>query len=222
MSKRVVKRHQLSPGRPAPEAAASAIVLGEDGRIVAAPGDAERARFYAGWAPGTGPSVADAAESAELARRIRAEPKQCWFNARRAVLRLGDYADAGYVEGLAVTREGLLIEHGWVVRGGLIVDPTLPDGVAAYFPGLEFPGRAGIADFLATPLGRGRERSPFFHAFGWSGRESPSFSRARADAEAHALGLLSKLGGNVTVGSPSPNDNAIRRAGRGGGGGTGV
>ena len=79
--------------------------------------------------------------------------KQCWFNARRAVLRLDDYADAGYVEGLAVTREGLIVEHGWVVRGGLIVNPTLPSPVAAYFARLEFPGRAGIADFLATPLG---------------------------------------------------------------------
>ena len=184
MAKRLERGHRIGPEAPDASALSSTIVIGADGRIVAPPVDAERAGFNARWAPATRPSGVAAAESARLARRIRAVPKQCWFNARRAVLRLDDYADAGYVEGLAVTRQGLIIEHGWVVRGELIVDLTLPGLVAAYFAGLEFPGRAGIADFLATPLGLGRERSPFFHAFGMFGRESPSFARARAEAHA--------------------------------------
>ena len=192
MAKRIEKGRRS--GSIATKASSSTIVIGANGRIVAPPINAERAGFHARWAPATRPSGIDAAESARLARRIRALPKQCWFNARRAVLRLDDYAGAGYVEGLSVTREGLIIEHGWVVRSGLIVDPTLPGLVAAYFAGLEFPGREGIADFLATSLGRGRERSPFFHAFGWFGRESPSFARARADAMACVDGLAGDRG----------------------------
>ena len=177
-------------GFPRRGSPARGIVLAADGSIAASPIAAEEAAFFGGWSPVSRPTGRDARESSRLARRIKARPKQCWFNARRAVLRLGDYAEAGYVEGLAVTREGLVIEHGWVVRGERIVDPTLPGSVAAYFAGLEFPGRAGIAGFLATPLGHGLERSPFFHAFGFAGCESSSFARAWADAQAYLHELV--------------------------------
>ena len=52
----------------------------------------------------------------------------------------------------------------------------------AYFPGLEFVGRAGIDEFLATPGGRKCRRSPFLYAFGWGGGKSTSFSAAWKEA----------------------------------------
>lgn len=128
-------------------------------------------------------------ESRAVARRIRAEPKHCYLNARKAVLRLDDYAGATYVEGFAITYVGMAIEHAWISRDGDIIDPTLPEGVRTYFPGLEFVGREGIERFLASPEGRRCRRSPFFYAYGWGGHESPSFRRARQDAERHMLSL---------------------------------
>jgi hypothetical protein len=133
------------------------------------------------WHPVSPARHKDAAESRRVGRAIRAIQKQCWFNARRAILRLGEYADAGYVEGWAVVN-GLPMEHGWIVRDGVVIDPTLPDAVVVYFPGLEFQGRDGIHEFLASKLGRGCKKSPFFYAFGWGGCQSPSFSQAQADA----------------------------------------
>jgi hypothetical protein len=61
---------------------------------------------------------------------------------------------------------------------GTVIDPTLPRRCGAYFPGLEFKGRAGISEFLGTPRGSECKDSPFFYAFGWGGQYSPSIGRA--------------------------------------------
>lgn len=140
----------------------------------------EDAAFYAGWQPETAITGKDEPESASVAARIMAERGQCWANARKAVLGLEEYATASYVEGvIALNDLGLLIEHGWLCRAdGVVIDPTLPAGVAAYFPGLEFPGRAGIQAFLATPQGAGCAATPFFFAFGFGGNLCPSYRAA--------------------------------------------
>jgi hypothetical protein len=76
-----------------------------------------------------------------------------------------------------------------------------PEDQGAYYPGLEFPGRVGIADFVATPQGRQCRKSPFFHAFGWGGMFSPTFRVANEAAMASydwadrsAQGTLSNSG----------------------------
>lgn len=141
--------------------------------------------FLHRWQPASPTATKDDVESVRVARAIRAGPQECWFNARRAIRRLDDYSETGYVEGWAVLDGGLAIEHGWIARGEAIIDPTLPDTRAAYFPGLEFPGRGGIADFLKTPRGRRYRNSPFFYAFGWGGACSPSFRAAQESAMAY-------------------------------------
>ena len=83
-----------------------------------------------------------------------------------------------YVEGVAVLDGFYPIEHGWIVRGDAIIDPTLPRREAIYFPGLEIRGRLGIAEFLATGPGRRWKRTPFLDAFGWGGGRGPSYSAA--------------------------------------------
>lgn len=155
-----------------------AIQVNEKGEIEPEEISAEEARFLSGWQPISESSEKDFGESLRLAARVKAVPTQCWFNARKAVLKLKDYAEASYVEGWAVFKDGMAIEHGWVVRDGRIIDPTLPDIKATYFPGLEFKGKAGIEEFLETPQGKKVRKSPFFFAFRWGGSKSPSFSRS--------------------------------------------
>ena len=41
-------------------------------------------------------------ESARIKRLVRSKPKQCYVNAFRVVLQVPEYAEADYVEGLAV------------------------------------------------------------------------------------------------------------------------
>jgi hypothetical protein len=135
--------------------------------------------FLLRWSPTTVPTGSDRVEARRVAIAIRAMPSQCWFNARKVILRLEEYAEASYVEGWAVLRGGTWIEHGWVVRAGVVIDPTLPEEVVAYFPGLEFKGRDAIAAFLQTPRGKTCKRSPFFYAFGWGGSGSPRFVEAQ-------------------------------------------
>src|SRR5262245_7780199 len=133
--------------------------------------------FFDGWQPITEANEKDIEESLRMQRAIRAVPSQCWFNARKVVLKMEQYAHSSYIEGWAILEGCFPIEHGWVVRDGVIVDPTLPDCRTAYFPGLEFNGRTGINEFLATPKGKKCKRSPFFFAFGFGGMDSPSFRR---------------------------------------------
>ena len=156
----------------------SPIVISPDGSIGGEAVTPRVVEFLRGWAPMSHATEKDEAESKRVGRKIRAMAKQCWSNARRAILKLDDYAQASYVEGWAVLDGGFMIEHGWIVRNALIIDPTIPSKPYRYFPGLEFRGRAGIAEFLDTPSGRKCKRSPFFHAFGWGGGVSPSYSEA--------------------------------------------
>jgi hypothetical protein len=94
----------------------------------------------------------DSEQSRALARRIRAVPKQCFFNCWRVIARLGQYAGATYVEGLAVNRRSRLVfEHAWIEHEGALLDPTLPDRDLAYFPGLRCCGREGLAEAEALP-----------------------------------------------------------------------
>jgi hypothetical protein len=109
------------------------------------------------WQPTSAATGKDYAESKRVCRAIRAGRRRCWLNARKAIERLEEYAQARYVEGWAVTERGALVEHGWIVLDGKIIDPTLPENVATYFPGLEFVGRRGIAEFLAVQRYAGRD-----------------------------------------------------------------
>lgn len=147
--------------------------------------------FFSGWQPVTEVLRKDEVESSRVGRTIGATPQRCWFNGRRVVQKLDDYADASYVEGIAILDGGLIIEHGWVCQtDGTVIDPTLPSKCVAYFPGLEFVGRAGIEGFLGTPRGRECKRSPFFYAFGWGGVHSPGYSGAWKKAFSHVNTVL--------------------------------
>lgn len=93
---------------------------------------------------------------------IRAVPRLCWLSARKVILKLDDYAEATYVEGWAFACHGMVIEHGWVVRDGLIVDPTLPDSRldrrVLPRPGVLWPGPdRGV---LGLPEGSGSRANP--------------------------------------------------------------
>lgn len=98
------------------------------------------------------------AESAKAKRQVRSKPRQCYHNALRLVFDVPEYADADYVEGLAVMGKGLVIEQGWVEKNGVIVDPTLPHGDLDYFPGLRFKGQVGLAQAMRIPKPKRRMR----------------------------------------------------------------
>jgi hypothetical protein len=139
----------------------------------------EECGFFLGWQSVTEIKSMDVTESVRVGRAIWAASKQCYFNARAVVQRLDDYADASYVEGIACLDGGPPVEHAWVCRpDGTLIDPTVPRDGGVYFPALEFGGRAGIEEFLATPRGSGFEKRPFFFAFGRGGRKSPAINRA--------------------------------------------
>ena len=67
----------------------------------------------------------DIAESKRVGKLVRAKARQCYYNAFHVVENLPDYFYADYVEGIAILGS-LHIEHGWVEKDGVIVDPTLP------------------------------------------------------------------------------------------------
>lgn len=79
----------------------------------------------------------DTALSADLAKAIRAQPKQCWLNAFRV---MHERPGLRYVEGWIISDgDGLLIEHGWLETDTAIIDPTLyRQPPARYFAGLVF------------------------------------------------------------------------------------
>jgi hypothetical protein len=136
--------------------------------------------FLGRWQPTSTAHQKDEQESERVGRKVRAGVKQCWFNARKAILKVPEYAEASHVEGWACLP--FPMEHGWIVRDGVIVDPTLPHDEGAYFPGLEFRGCSEIEAFLDTPPGRRCKKSPFFYAFGWGGMQSPSFRKCYEEA----------------------------------------
>jgi hypothetical protein len=139
---------------------------------------AEDRAFYQAFPPTSEPARKDIAESQRVAKAIWAKLAGCWWNARRTILELEGYASAAYIEGWVVTLDGHLFKHGWIVKGGSIIDPTLTVKTLVYFPGLEFAGREGIATFSATPQGQPYKMEPFHHAFGWKGWSSPAYKRA--------------------------------------------
>lgn len=138
-----------------------------------------------------GPTLVTAEKDIEASRRakklISSVPKACWFNARRLIEIVDEFADAALIEGYVFSaEEGAYFEHGWVVHRGKIIDPTLPDEDCEYFAGLEFIGRESIAVFDRVSLqdSRRTREDPFFHAFGWGGQGSPSMKNARLAADA--------------------------------------
>ena len=124
----------------------------------------------------------DVKESKRVRKLVGVKVKQCYLNAFRVIQNVPEYAKADYVEGMAVLG-GLPIEHGWVEKNGIIIDPTLPDDQGEYFPGLRFSGEYGLAEALQ------RFKSPelpFFYHFGWGGVDCPEFKGALIAAYRHA------------------------------------
>jgi hypothetical protein len=79
-------------------------------------------------------------KSRAAAELVGAKPNLCWQNAVDVVLS-EEYAGATYVEGVVVSRKARLPqEHGWVVFGGEIIDPTLPETELHYFPAHQWAG----------------------------------------------------------------------------------
>jgi hypothetical protein len=129
----------------------------------------------------------DKLESKRISKLLRAKGKQCYHNAFRVVMEIPEYAKADYVEGLAVFDDAMVIEHGWVEKDGMIVDPTLPSDEMIYFPGLRFKGQQGLAEAVRIPKPeRTREDFPIFYRFGWGGIDSPEFRAALVTAYRYA------------------------------------
>ncbi len=121
----------------------------------------------------------DKSESARVKRLVRARSKRCYHNAFRVIFEIPEYAGADYVEGLAVIGKVLVIEHGWIEKDGVIIDPTLPDKDLDYFPGLRFTGQRGLAEAMQIPKPwRTKEDFPIFYRFGWGGIDRPEFRAA--------------------------------------------
>jgi hypothetical protein len=154
----------------------------------------------------------DSEHSRRLARQIRAKARKCFLNCWRAVETLDRCPGAVYVEGLAVIRDtGLVLEHAWLEYAGVILDPTLPDARLAYFPGLRFAGRDGLAE--AAPLPGMLEcscRLPAFFRFGSGGYECPDFRSAREAAERDA-GIRAR-GGRTLIALPVAGGRSWRGA----------
>ena len=128
----------------------------------------------------------DIVESQRVKKIMGSKARQCYGNAFRVVLTVPEYADAEYVEGLMVN-SGLVLEHRWVEKDGVIVDPTLPDEPLVYFPGLRFKGQRGLAEAMTIPKPEyTTEDFPIFFRFGWAGIGSPEFRMASIAAYRYA------------------------------------
>ena len=128
----------------------------------------------------------DKIESARVRRLIRAKPKRCYRNAYRVIFEIPDYYDADYVEGLVVRFSPIVVEHGWVQKDGVIIDPTLTHDDVTYFPGLRFKGAAGTGrGYGSSQAGMDNEDFPILYRFGFGGIDSPEFRAALAAAYHH-------------------------------------
>jgi len=125
-------------------------------------------------------------ESERVRKLMRAKAKQCYLNAFRVIQSIPEYADADYVEGMAVVGGVLPIEHGWVEMNDEVIDPTLPNDDLAYFAGLRFNGGLGLSKALQIPKPDYCEDLPIFYRFGWGGIDSPEFRAACVSAYRHA------------------------------------
>lgn len=132
------------------------------------------------YEPTLQPEGKDVAASRRAKTLISSVPMACWFNARRLIEVVDEFAEAALVEGYVVSPAGRVFEHGWIVHGGRIIDPTLPDDPYEYFAGLEFIGRTCIAEFdkISRRDQRRKRDDPFFNAFGWGGHDSPHMKNA--------------------------------------------
>ena len=129
----------------------------------------------------------DIAESKRTRKLVGARAKQCYLSAFRVIQEVEEYANADYVEGIAVIEGVMVIEHGWVEKDGMVVDPTLPSDNIAYFAGLRFQGQRELAEALQIPKpSRTTEDFPIFYRFGWGGIESPEFRAALVSANRYA------------------------------------
>ena len=121
----------------------------------------------------------DVQESVRVRRLVRSKPKQCYLNAARVILGIPEYKNANYVEGLAVLAKVMVIEHGWVEKDGVIIDPTFPHDDLHYFPGLRFRGQRGLAESMKIPKPEKNQHDfPVFYRFVWGGIDSPDFREA--------------------------------------------
>lgn len=122
--------------------------------------------------------------SKTVARAVRGRAKECWKNAFAGLTVLPDLDQVFYVEGFAVTRRSrLVIEHGWIEKAGEVVDPTIPEGLEAYFAGFRF-----TPDQAAEVVAAHGYRLPV----AWELTKNPKeerYERAFADAWSHVHGL---------------------------------
>jgi hypothetical protein len=134
----------------------------------------------------------DVAESLRVGKAVRAKSKGCYRNAIRAIEKLPEYQDADYVEGFAVLPSPVLFpfEHGWLEKGGKVIDPTMAEQDLKYFAGLRWRGLPGLADAKSLPRPRGTPELPFFFRLGMGGCNSPEFRQARVEAYRFAGILL--------------------------------
>lgn len=137
------------------------------------------------------PARMDVAASIALAKRIGAQPKQCWQNAS-AALRGGHKwpklvpAGSKYVEGWAHIMPGMAIpfEHGWIeTPNGDIIDPTvaLLDGLEQLRPENYYAGATYTAEEVSQQSGK----PPWVWKHGWGGFDHPGYKAAHDAANAH-------------------------------------
>ncbi len=79
------------------------------------------------------------------------------------------------------------VEHGWIEKDGVIVDPTLPQQQAVYFAGLRCRGGCELTKALQISKPEyATEDFPIFYRFGLGGIESPAFRAELIAAHRHA------------------------------------
>jgi hypothetical protein len=141
----------------------------------------------------------DLGESARVSERVAAMNKQCWWNALRGLRSVyRTTPGAAYVEGHAISRFGIIAEHGWIeLADGRIVDPTpswheyLIDGTETaeqaqvYFPAVRYT----VADLKARLRGRTPKRMPLSHGDEWGMDPATPYGAAYNAAHKFAYGM---------------------------------
>jgi hypothetical protein len=130
--------------------------------------------------------------SRRLAEALGSQTHSAWLKAWQALQSDPNLGDGLYVEGWAVTLDGLLaMEHGWLELDGRIVDPTQWDGDVAYFPGLRFDKDQALKALQNNPelpiAGQGGARL-------W---DNPAYYRAWQDANIFTRSQLAERRGPV-------------------------
>lgn len=129
--------------------------------------------------------------SQTLREKVGARPQQCFHNAYLVVANERDFINATYVEGIAVDKCGFIIgEHGWIVKEGEIIDPTLPDDDLLYFPVLQFEGHAALCRAMWEIPKRSEEDWPIMWRFGWIPGHLPERDRAWQAAREYSNSVI--------------------------------